>query len=154
MAEYFILEDFLNGTLDCHGVIIRRNGDIRHRFTAELTGTWQTEPDGMYRGTLHEIFTFDSGETHEREWRFTKEASHGYIATAADVQGLANITIRGFEAIAMYRLSIPFAKQHLIVDVEDMLWISPKGVVLGKAIMRKFGVRFGEMITVMIPRKK
>jgi ABC-type lipoprotein release transport system permease subunit len=90
---------------------------------------------------------------YERLWRLTKENENGYIATADDVDGLATITIRGFEVIRMYQLKIPIRTKHLTVDVEDMMWLTPGGVLVGKAVIRKMGVRIGELVTATVPRK-
>ncbi|MCT4535772.1 DUF3833 family protein [Halodesulfovibrio sp.] len=153
MTDHIVLEEFFQGTLDCHGVVVRRNGDIRHRFSAVLTAEWQTDAVEMLRGRLHEKYTYASGHVYERLWRLTKENENGYIATADDVDGLATITIRGFEIIRMYQLKIPIRTKHLTVDVEDMMWLTPGGVLVGKAVIRKMGVRIGELVTATVPRK-
>ncbi|OBQ46315.1 hypothetical protein SP90_12940 [Halodesulfovibrio spirochaetisodalis] len=154
MNDHIILEDFFQGELDCHGVLIRRNGDIWHRFAGSLNAEWTPDADGMLRGVMHETITFSSGDTRERIWKLTKENESGYISTADDLEGLATITIRGFEAIAMYRMKIPTRAKEVVVDVEDMMWLTPGNVMMSKAILRKLGVRIGEIITVLVPVKK
>jgi hypothetical protein len=144
-----ILEEFFNGELAAHGVILSRSGKVRRSFNAIMRGTWEDKA-GALHGVLTEDFVFDDGEKLQRRWQFVKAAEGQYSGGASDVQGKALLATSGNALRMDYALMVPVSGKTFVVNVEDWLWLMEPDVVVNKSTMRKWGFRVGEIITTII----
>ncbi len=143
-----VLEEFFSGDLTAAGVILGRFGKVRRSFTAEMHGSWK-EQKGVLRGVLTESFLFDDDQRLERGWALVQTGPESYEATAEDVKGTATLATAGNVLRMDYTLEIPLAGHEVTVQVEDWLWHMREGVVVNKSIMRKWGIRVGEILTTI-----
>lgn len=147
----FVLEDFFDGEMTAHGVILTRGGKVRRSFNAVMTGVWE-EREGTLHGVLTEDFVFDDGEKLRRQWQLHRTGDGLFEGTAADVEGTALLAASGNALRMDYTLLVPVSGRAISVRVEDWLWRMEPGVVVNKSIMRKWGFRVGEIITTIIRR--
>ena len=143
------LEKIFNGPLVCNGVILNRKGMVTRRFRADMFGTWQQNASPV-TGTLTESFYFDDGEKLERRWRFTRTGNNIYRGTAADIEGTANLMTRGADLFMRYRLRVPVKGREIVLTADDRLWLTPEGVIMNRSILKKFGIRVGEIVGVIM----
>jgi hypothetical protein len=148
----FALEEFFNGELSAHGVILTRGGKVRRSFNAVMRGSWKEE-DGVLHGVLTEDFVFDDGEQLQRRWELTRIGEGVYTGTAADVDGTATLAEAGNALRMDYTLQVPVSGKTIAVHVEDWLWRMEPDVVVNKSTMTKWGFRVGEIITTIIKRE-
>jgi hypothetical protein len=78
------LATYFNGPLTAWGYFADRSGEVKRRFTVNMTGVWQGN-----EGVLTEHFDWSDGEKSQRIWRITKLDDHRYIGRADDVKGEA-----------------------------------------------------------------
>ena len=147
------LERLFQGRLVCHGVIVNRSGTVTKRFTAHMTGSWHQD-DSPVTGTLAESFRFDDGTRLDREWHFTRTGSQTYSGTASDIEGKARLTVREKDIFMGYRLKLPFRNKHIVLTADDRLWCASEGVIMNRSILKKFGCRVAEIISVIMPEKQ
>lgn len=145
----FVMEEFFNGELGAHGVILSRGGKVRRSFNAVMRGEWREE-NGVLKGVLTEDFVFDDGEVLQRRWELTRVGEGRFEGTAADVEGTAMLETSGNALRMDYALMVPMRGKSLIVQVEDWLWRMEPDVVVNKSTMRKWGFRVGEIITTIV----
>lgn len=139
---------FFNGELAAAGVILDRGGGLLRRFSATMRGRL----DAHGQGTLDEDFRFDDGERLQRQWRFTREDGR-LTGRAEDIAGAAALTFEGPAIHMAYTLILPYKTPFgatLHVRADDRLWLTcdPK-VVVNKSVLRKWGLRVGEILTVI-----
>ena len=85
------LKRYFNGTLEGHGMVLDRSGEVTRRFVVKIKATWQGEV-----GTLDEDFVWSDGVRERRVWTLKPGAAPGrWIGTAADVLGEARGTVAG-----------------------------------------------------------
>ncbi|UIJ38743.1 DUF3833 domain-containing protein [Desulfobaculum bizertense] len=144
----FILENYFDGPLSCHGVVLTRSGKLRRSFRATMHGIWNTGTAPV-AGSLSETFTFDNGEVLERLWQFTKTGPNAYEGAAADIKGVARLHTSGPELFMRYTLVVQVGQRTLPLSVKDVLWLTPDGYVMNKSTMYKFGIKIGELLTVI-----
>jgi len=147
------LEKIFNGPLVCHGVILNRKGMVTRRFRADMFGTWQQKASPV-TGILTESFYFDDGEKLERRWRFTRTGNNTYTGTAADIEGTANLITRSADLFMRYRLRVPVKGREIVLTADDRLWLTPEGVIMNRSILKKFGIRVGEIVGVIMKDTK
>jgi len=147
------LESLFQGRLVCHGVIVNRQGMVAKRFTARLNGSWQQNASPV-TGTLSESFRFDDATRLDRKWNFTRTGSHTYTGTAPDIEGTARLTIKESDIFMSYRLQLPFKNSHIVLTADDRLWCTPEGVIMNRSILKKFGFRVAEIISVIMKEKE
>lgn len=145
----FVLEEFFDGELGAHGVILGRGGRVRRSFNAIMRGEWH-EDEGVLKGVLTEEFVFDDGELLKRRWEFIRVGEGRFEGTASDVEGLATLEISGNALRMDYALMVPVRDRSLTVQVEDWLWRMEPDIVVNKSTMRKWGFRIGEIITTIV----
>lgn len=137
----------LNGSLESEGVIFGPTGRAVSRFVMRMDGRW----DGA-RGTLTEVFTYDSGRTQRREWSLTLGNDGHLTATAPDILGEGQGVVSGSTLRLRYRLRLPREVGGHVLDVTDWLYLMPNGTVMNRSQMRRFGVTLAELIATMRPQ--
>ena len=66
LARYFA------GTLEGHGMVLDRGGEVQRRFVVLIRATWNGEI-----GTLDEDFTWSDGKRERRVWTLRRSVSDG-----------------------------------------------------------------------------
>lgn len=135
-----VLEEYLNGTLDAHGIFQDRSGKVTKRFHALIKASWNGPV-----GILDEDFTWSDGTKSKRIWTITKKSNSEYIGTASDVVGEAKGEVAGNALRWRYVLSLPVDGKAYHVDFDDWMYLMDDKVMLNKSIMSKWGFYLGEV---------
>lgn len=143
------LESFFEGTLTAHGVIKDRSGRVIRTFNADISGDWQGN-----EGVLREHFLFNDGSRDYREWTLTPSAQEQYHAVAGDVVGTGSIEVAGNSAFLNYVLQVPYGESTVDVRVDDRMYLVAPGVLVNESEMKKFGVRVGSILLVILKAGK
>lgn len=140
--EAFEMEKYFQGETRAHGILLDRSGLATRHFVADLIGSWDDEKQLL---TLDENFVFDDGEKSHRQWRITRHAAGEYTGKADDVEGTAIGQSQGNTLLWRYVLNIPYKDSTIAVNFEDWMYLS-EGVLTNRAVMRKFGIKVGEVL--------
>ena len=132
---------YFNGPLTAWGYFADRSGEVKRRFTVNMTGVWQGN-----EGVLTEHFDWSDGEKSQRIWRITKLDAHRYIGRADDVKGEATGTAYGNALQWKYTLLLPVDGKTYEVQFDDWMYLMDDSVMLNKSEMRKFGFKLGEIV--------
>ncbi len=139
------LETFFQGKLTAHGVVKDRSGRVIRTFNATIDASWK---DGQ--GVLDEHFEFNDGELDQRKWSLTPAGDSRYTGTAGDVVGAGVLEVAGNSVFLDYTLRIPLDNGTIDVRVDDRMYLVAPGVLLNESVMRKFGVRVGSILLVIL----
>jgi hypothetical protein len=140
VAPHFELTSFLEGRTFAWGIFEDRFGHVRRRFTVEMVGRWQ---ERVFH--LDERFTYDDGSLETRVWRIEPSGEGRFTASCADCVGIAQGECSA-DAIRMaytFRLKVDGRELHVTFD--DRIYRVGEHVAVNRAIMRKWGVRLGEV---------
>ena len=135
--------EFFSGQLCAWGTVRDFNGDVSRRFIADIKG----EADDT-SFTLDEVFLFDDGETQTRLWQFQK-TSNGWEGRAGDVVGVAEGAFYGNMMSLKYDLEVNLDGDTIVISIDDELHLIDDNNLLGKTIMKKFGISVGEIDLIM-----
>lgn len=141
--ESLRLEEYFAGESRAWGVFRDRFGAVRRQFTVDITGDW----DGRTL-TLDERFQYSDGETERRVWTITPAGPNAYEGRAGDVRGTAEGIVSGSALRWRYDLDLSVNGRVWTVDFDDRMYLQPDGVLINHAVVRKFGVRIGEVLIV------
>ena len=141
------LARYLNGDLVAHGIVSDRAGRVTRRFVVDLKGTWNGS-----EGVLDEQFRFSDGETQRRIWRLTKGPDGRYTGRADDVVGEAEGRAAGNALQWRYTMRLPMDGKSYDVQFDDWMFLVDDKVLINRATISKFGIRFGE-VTLAFQRK-
>ena len=134
------LRDYFNGTIDGYGIFTDRAGKVVRRFTVVMHCTWSGND-----GVLDEDFTYADGTRQKRVWRIRRLPDGHYTGQADDVVGTARGTARGNTLRWAYTMALPVDGRVIHVQFDDWMYLMDDRVMLNKAVMRKFGIRLGEV---------
>lgn len=143
-----VLEEYLNGDLEAHGVFQDRAGLVVKRFKVLMKGKW----DGN-QGTLEEDFEYSDGTKSRRVWSLKKESDGKYSGTASDVVGEAIGESSGNAFRWRYTLDLPVGEKRIHVYFDDWMYLMDSEVMLNKSKMSKFGIHLGEVTLYFRKRK-
>lgn len=135
------LEQFFNGKLTAHGVVLDRSGALTRRFSVDLVGTWQND-----KGKLEEWFVYDDGEKQTRTWYLENLGDGNYKGTANDVVGTAMGTAKGSALYWRYQLVIDYQGEPLEVTLDDWMFLINEKRLINRTEIIKFGIKVGEVI--------
>ncbi len=135
------LEQFFNGKLTAHGVVLDRSGALTRRFSVDLLGTWQED-----KGKLEEWFVYDDGEKQTRTWYLENLGDGNYKGTANDVVGTAMGTAKGSALYWRYQLVINYQGEPLEVTLDDWMFLINEKRLINRTEIIKFGIKVGEVI--------
>lgn len=135
------LEEFFNGKLTAHGVVLDRSGALTRRFSVDLVGTWQGN-----KGKLEEWFVYDDGEKQTRTWYLENQGNGNYKGTANDVVGTAMGTAKGSALYWRYQLVIEYQSEPLEVTLDDWMFLINENRLINRTEIIKFGFKVGEVI--------
>ncbi len=140
-----VLENYLNGKLEAHGMFEDRFGKVVKRFHVIMNCKWE---NGV--GTLEEDFKYSDGTTSRRVWTVKKVGEGKYIGTAGDVIGEANGVTAGNAFYWEYILDLPVGNTSYRVKFEDWMYLMDDKIMLNKSKMYKFGIYLGEVTLAFI----
>lgn len=138
------LRDFFTGEIRGWGLVQDRKGRVIKRFDFDMVGRW----DGN-NGVLDEEFVYYDGDKQSRSWRIEDLGGGKYRGEADDVIGEAQIDQSGSALNLRYELVVPIGNSDYRFKFDDWMWRMNDGVVINRAVMRKFGVRVAELTVVM-----
>lgn len=136
----FDLTSFLEGRTFAWGVFEDRFGRVRRRFTVNMVGRWQ---ESVFY--LDERFTYDDGSRETRVWRVEPSGRGRFTATCADCVGIARGECSADEIRMAYTFRLEIDGRELHVEFDDRIYRVGEHVAVNRAIMRKWGVRLGEV---------
>lgn len=139
------LERYFLGKTRAFGLFHDRFGNLRRQFVVEIEGRIE---DGVL--VLDEHFRYDDGETDRRVWRIRRLDDHTYEGTADDVIGTARGRAFGNAMHWTYQVDLPFGDSRLRVTFNDWLYLMSDAVLLNRAEVSKFGIRFGEVMLAFV----
>ena len=136
----------LNGPIQCEGVIYGPTGRVTSRFVAEMRGHWQGN-----RGTLTEVFRYDSGAVQHREWRLALGNDGQIRAEADDVPGGGQGCISGPTLHLKYPIRLTDAAGGHVLQVTDWMYLTENGTLINRSQFRKFGFKVAELVATLRP---
>ena len=142
----FNMREHLNGPIICEGMIYGPTGRVTSRFVADMDVTW----DGNV-GVMKERFTYDSGETQDREWTLTLGNDGSIRATAPDVIGEGVGQQSGPTVQLKYRIKLPEENGGHVLDTVDWMYLAPNGTIVNRSQFRKYGIKVAELVATMRP---
>lgn len=137
------LRQYFSGTIEGHGMVLDRSGDVTRRFVVTIKATWQGDT-----GTLDEDFIWSDGVKEKRIWTLKPGAAPGqWIGTAADVIGQANGVVAGNALNWSYTLAYKTAEGKTYdIGFDDWMFLIDERVMLNRAVMSFWGFRVGEVL--------
>lgn len=137
------LRQYFNGTLEGHGMVLDRSGEVTRRFVVVIKATWQGDT-----GTLDEDFVWSDGVKEKRVWTLKPGAAPGqWIGTAADVIGQANGVVAGNALNWSYTLAYKTAEgKTWNIGFDDWMFLVDERVMLNRAVMSFWGFKVGEVL--------
>ena len=137
----FDIFQYFKGDVVGYGVVLDRSEKPIKQFRVNLHGT---EVDNKM--TLDEQFSYLDGSVDSRVWTITKNTDGTYTGEASDVVGVATGVTAGNALNWSYTLRIPYDGSTIDVQFNDWMYLQQDGVLMNKAVMRKFGFYVGEVL--------
>ncbi|MEM9104006.1 MAG: DUF3833 family protein [Pseudomonadota bacterium] len=134
---HFVLEDFFEGHTFADATFSAING-VRRHFRIEINGVWS---GGVL--SLHEVFTFDDGETDQKTWHFEKVAKGKYIANREDLLQPVEAVIRDDTLRYTYSLYLDSDQKKNVVLFKDRITLLDDHTLKNRAVVHKFGLPVG-----------
>ncbi len=137
------LTRYFNGTIEGHGMVLDRSGEVTRRFVVTIQATWQGDT-----GTLDEDFVWSDGVKERRVWTLKRGAAPGkWIGTAADVKGQADGTVAGNALNWRYTLAYKTQDGKTYdIGFDDWMFLVDERVMLNRAVMSFWGFKVGEVL--------
>jgi len=136
------LEEYFDGNLTATGEFYNGRGKLARSFVADVDGSW----DGTTL-TLDERFVYNDGQEQRRVWYLTKTGDDAWEGRADDVVGVAEGIESGPVFTWSYFIDLPTKNGNSVkVKFDDILWRVSDSEVVNKAVIKKFGIGFGEVI--------
>ena len=139
-AETFTFEDYFRGKTVAYGKFWAING-TRRAFRVDLMGYWNGK-----RLKLVEDFAYDDGVKERKIWYFTKTGPGRYVGKRDDVEGVANVRIRGNTARYGYKLYLDAENRDNLVRLRDKMVLKDDGTVRNTATVFKYGLPVGRIV--------
>lgn len=136
----FRLEEYFDGELRAWGIFQSRSGEVRRRFTVDITG----EVDGD-EIVLDERFRYADGETDRRVWRIRRIDEHTYEGRADDVVGVAEGRAYGNALNWQYTLAVDTGDRTWNLNFDDWMYLTDERTLINTAEVTKFGFKVGEV---------
>jgi hypothetical protein len=147
-TERFELTQFLEGRAIAWGIVEDRFGVLRKRFTVEMRGFWEGKAF-----ILDERFVYDTGDSETRRWSVVPLGDGRFSATCDDCIGHA-VGQCTRDAIEMsYRFRLQVGARVIAVRFTDRIYRMSDDTAINRAIIRKWGVKLGEL-SIFFERQK
>ncbi|EFL89583.1 DUF3833 family protein [Ahrensia sp. R2A130] len=138
--ETFKFEEYFLGKTVAYGKFSAING-VKRTFKVDLRGTWNGKTL-----KLIEDFAYDDGVNERKIWYFTKIGPGRYIGKRDDVEGVANVRIRGNTARYSYKLYLDAKNRSNLVRLRDKMVLLPDGTVRNTATVFKGILPVGRVV--------
>jgi hypothetical protein len=137
----FTIQDYFNGHIKAHGIVLNRQGQLKRTFSINMHGQWHAT-----QGVLQEVIHYNDGKAQTRAWHFTTQDPHHFTATSADAVGVATGTQYGNAVHMTYTLNVPVDQSVYELNFDDWLYKLPDGKVINRTLLSKFGINVSEII--------
>lgn len=144
-GDAFDLRRDLDGSFTCDGVIYGPMGRVVSRFHAVMRVTW----DDTGQGRLDETFTYETGSTQDRTWTLSVAQDGTISGNASDFVGPLSGRQSGDAVGLRYRIKLPDDAGGHVLTVRDWMYKTPKGTIINRSEMRKFGIKVAELNAVI-----
>ncbi|MDN4501046.1 DUF3833 domain-containing protein [Alteromonadaceae bacterium BrNp21-10] len=134
------LEDFFNGKLTAHGMVLDYNNKLTRRFTVAIDAHWQ---DNI--GIIDERFTYNDGEIAFRKWQIERLPDGSYEGKANDIIGTAIGRTSGSMLYWNYHMEIMVDGEPMEVFLDDWMYLIDDRHLLNKSTIMKYGIEVGEV---------
>ncbi len=136
-----ILENYFNGAMVAHGLVMSRSGQVTRRFKVHLNTVWK---DNI--GTLTEDFLWNNGEKTQRIWTIKKISEGHYEGSAADILGVAVGEQAGNAFHWSYEMNLPVDSTTYHVHFNDWMYLTDEKILINRAQISWFGIHAGEVL--------
>lgn len=140
LANAFTFEDYFQGKTVAYGKFWAING-VNRTFRVDLDGTWDRKTL-----TLVEDFVYNDGVEETKIWYFEKTGEGKYVGRRSDVEGVANVTIKGNTARYGYSLYLDAENRKNLIQLKDKMILQEDGTVVNTATVFKFGFPVGRVV--------
>lgn len=136
-----LLENYFNGELKGHGLVMNRSGEVTRRFVITMNATWNNNV-----GTLKEDFAWSDGEKTQRVWTVHKLENQRYRGLAADVDGNADGEVAGNAFNWSYNINLKVKDSSYNLKFDDWMYLVDDKVLINEANMYWYGIRTGKIL--------
>lgn len=142
----FDFVEYFTGEVDAWGVQYDWKGDVSKRFHILMTGT-REDMNGDKKLRLDEIFTYSDGHIWKRYWQITQHADGRLTGFAPEVDGKTfKADNAGFAQHFTYDFVAPLdGGKSVTLYLDDWLYMLDEHTVVNRNIMKKFGLKVGEL---------
>ncbi len=140
-----VLENYFNGKMVAHGLVMNRSGEVTRRFVVTINTTWK---DNV--GILVEDFDWSDGEKSQRIWTIKKLAEGKYEGAASDILGVAIGESAGNAFHWTYKMDLKVKDSSYRVSFDDWMYLVDEKVLINRAKIYYFGIRTGEVLISFI----
>lgn len=138
-----LLAEFFEGNVEAWGLVLTRFGGARRRYRIVMNGFWSGD-----EFVLEEEFLFDDNEVDRRTWFFTF-GNDGSLTTDCDgLKGTGTGVLMRDEFRLDYVFNVPVKQRIIPIRFDDRMFRIDERTMGGHAVMRKFGIRVGELFTL------
>ena len=139
------MEEYFNGPIKAWGIVQDRKGNIVRRFEMDMNATWDGDT-----GTLEEDFQYYDGKEERRVWVIQRRGDGQYTATSEQgIIGEASGATNGYAVRWQYDMDITVGDQTYRMAFDDWMFQMKDGVMINRAYMKKFGIKFAEVTLFM-----
>lgn len=135
------LEQYFNGHLTAHGLVMNRSGEVTRRFVVKMSAEWKD-----HVGILQEDFAWADGEKSQRVWTIKKLPDGKYQGTAADVIGTADGEASGNAFSWGYKMDLKTKDSEHKISFDDWMYLVDDKVLINEASMSWYGIRVGKIL--------
>lgn len=142
----FNLYDYFQGDVKGWGIVQNWKGALTRQFTVSINGELNEENELV----LDENFNWSDGEQSKRVWQILENGRSKYIGKADDVHGSAAGMSSGNVLNWQYTLNLKVDENTWKIAFDDWMFLQQDGILINKAVMRKFGFKVGEVTIVFM----
>jgi hypothetical protein len=143
-SPLFDMREYLNGPIQCEGMIYGPMGRVSSRFVADMDVTWTGNV-----GMMTERFFYDSGTVQDRKWTLTLGNDGSVKAEADDVIGAGRGMQKGSALELKYRIRLPDSAGGHVLDAVDWMYLVENGTIMNRSQFRKYGIKVAELVATM-----
>ncbi len=145
-APLYRVEDYVLGKGTAYGQFESRSGKVLATFEVAMNGY----REGDDRIIVEEDFLYGSGETDRKVWDLRLQDDGSFTGTREGVVGEASARLAGNSLAWLYRMELPLGeKRSVALDFTDTMRPVADGIVLGRAVARKFGLIVGTVTMII-----
>ena len=136
-----LLTEFFDGLASGEGMIIDRFGKVRQKISVEMEGSWEGQ---TFR--LDEQFRYHDGNSEQRNWSVLFQDPNHFTAACPELKKPAVGHCDDQEVRMNYTYPVPINGRTISLDFDDRMYRISHDTMLERAVMKKFGITFAEII--------